>query len=89
MPKRKQIDPIPDEFANYEEAAEFWDTHDTTDYPEAFRTVEVESELRKRHFEIEIDSDVIKILRARARRHGVSPSNLASNILRQRLIPGK
>ncbi len=25
--KRKQVEPIPDEFANYEEAAEFWDTH--------------------------------------------------------------
>ena len=31
--KQKQIDPLPDEFSSYEEAAEFWDTHDTTDYP--------------------------------------------------------
>jgi len=31
--KPKHIDPIPDEFARYEEAAEFWDTHDTADYP--------------------------------------------------------
>jgi len=35
--KQRQIDPIPEEFATYEEAAEFWDTHDTTDYPDAFR----------------------------------------------------
>ena len=39
MPRKKPIDPIPEEFASYEEAAEFWDTHDTTDYPDAFRTV--------------------------------------------------
>lgn len=32
----EQIDPIPEEFASYEEAAEFWDTHDTTDYPDDF-----------------------------------------------------
>ena len=57
MHKRKQIDPMPEEFASYEEAAEFWDTHDTTDYPEAFHTIEVVSELRRRHYEIEIDAD--------------------------------
>lgn len=44
--KRKQVDPIPEEFASYEEAAEFWDTHDTTDYPESFETVSVEAEFR-------------------------------------------
>jgi ankyrin repeat protein len=41
MPKTKRIDPIPTEFASYEEAAEFWDTHDTSDYPSAFRTANV------------------------------------------------
>jgi len=38
----KHVDPIPNEFTTYEDAAEFWDTHDTTDYPDAFQTVEVE-----------------------------------------------
>jgi predicted transcriptional regulator len=85
MRKQKQIDPIPDEFSTYEEAAEFWDTHDTTDYPDAFRTVEVKSELRKRHCEVEIDLDVMKQLRARARRKRVSLGNLASDLLRQQL----
>jgi predicted transcriptional regulator len=85
MRKQKQIDPIPDEFSTYEEAAEFWDTHDTTDYPDAFRTVEVKSELRQRHYEVEIDSDVMKKLRARAKRKKVSLGNLASDLLRQQL----
>ena len=89
MRKKKQIDPIPEEFASYEEAAEFWDTHDTTDYPNAFRTVEVQSELRKRRTEIEIDADVVKALRARARRKGVAPSHLASDILRRQLTTHK
>ena len=30
--KRKQVEPIPEEFGSYEEAAEFWDTLDTSDY---------------------------------------------------------
>ena len=66
MNKKKQIDPIPEEFASYEAAAEFWDTHDTTDYPDAFQTVKVVSELRNRHYEIEIEADVVKALRTQA-----------------------
>ena len=60
--KRKQVEPIPEEFGSYEEAAEFWDTHDTNDYPEGFETVAVESELRRRRYEIEIDEDLMKVL---------------------------
>ena len=89
MHKRKQIDPMPEEFASYEEAAEFWDTHDTTDYPEAFHTIEVVSELRRRHYEIEIDADVIQTLRKQARRKGVPSSQLANELLRQHLITTK
>lgn len=85
MRKQKPIDPIPDEFSSYEEAADFWDTHDTTDYPDAFRTVEVKSELRQRRYEVEIDSDVMKKLRARAKRKRVSLGNLASDLLRRQL----
>ena len=85
MRKQKQIDPIPDEFASYEEAAEFWETHDTTDYPDAFRTVEVKSELRQRHYEVELDPDVVSKLRARAKRKKISLGNLASDLLRQQL----
>jgi hypothetical protein len=83
--KKKSIDPIPEEFASYEEAAEFWDTHDTTDYPDAFRTVEVAARFRRRHYEIEIEADVEKALRAQSRQRGVPVSRLASDLLRQQL----
>lgn len=85
MSKKKQIDPLPEEFASYEEAAEFWDTRDTTDYPDAFRTVKVVSELKNRHYEIEVEADVVKALQAQARRSGVTLSQLASQLLRQQL----
>jgi Zn-dependent peptidase ImmA (M78 family)/O-acetyl-ADP-ribose deacetylase (regulator of RNase III) len=39
MDKMKRLDPIPEEFASYEEAGTFWDTHDTTEYPNIFKTV--------------------------------------------------
>jgi hypothetical protein len=31
--RKRYVDPIPDKFSSYEEAAEFWDTYDTADYP--------------------------------------------------------
>jgi len=83
--KDKPVDPIPDEFSSYDEADEFWDKHDTTDYPNAFEDVEVKTELRKRNYEIEVDEDVMKALQKKAKTLGVPASRLASNLLRQHI----
>jgi len=84
----KRVDPIPDEFATYEDAAAFWDTHDTTDYPDAFQTVEVEEvALRQRRYEVEIDEDVVRMLQEQARKRALPISRLASDLLRQQLLP--
>ncbi len=84
---KKHIDPIPEEFASYEEAAEFWDSHDTMDYPDAFRNVDVETEFRGRYYEVELDEDVVLLLRERARSLGVTTGRLASDLLRQQILP--
>jgi CopG antitoxin of type II toxin-antitoxin system len=84
----KRVDPIPDEFATYEDAAAFWDTHDTTDYPEAFQSVDVEEvALRQRRYEVEIDEDVVRMLQEQARKRALPISRLASDLLRQQLLP--
>nr|BAL58438.1 hypothetical conserved protein [Candidatus Acetothermum autotrophicum] len=85
MPRRKHVDPIPEEFASYEEAAEFWDTHDPEDYPDAFRPVKATVELRRRRYEIEVDEELVKMLQAAARRQKKTISQLASEILRKEL----
>lgn len=82
---KNHIDPTPENFKSYEEAAEFWDTHDTTDYPDEFRTVEVNADLRARHVEIEIEDDLVEILKEKAKQQRVSISCLASAIIRQQL----
>ena len=46
---------IPDHFESYEEAAEFWDTHDSTDFMDSLKEVEVN--IQKRHRLKETDSD--------------------------------
>lgn len=82
---KKRVEPTPDHFESYEAAAEFWDTHDTTDYLDEFRTVEVTTELRVRHFEIEIDEAVARDLQAQAITKGVKVGELASRLLWQQL----
>lgn len=81
----KQVDPTPEHFDSYAAAAEFWDTHDTTDYLDEFHTIEVTSELRARHFAVEIEEDVAKILQDKAKQQGVSIGHLASDLLHQQL----
>jgi predicted DNA binding CopG/RHH family protein len=85
--KQKQIEPIPEEFASYEEAAEFWDAHDTTDYPDSFETVATETELRHRRYEIEIDEDLMKALSEQAQKRGVAVRQLVSDMLREKVRP--
>jgi hypothetical protein len=85
--KPKVIDPIPEEFASYEEAAEFWDTHDTTDYPESLETVSVQAELKIRRFEVEIDADLMPVLSKQAHSRGVKVSRLVSEMLREKVLP--
>ena len=84
--KITEIDQIPEEFDSYEEAAEFWDTHDTTDYPDEFVTVNLETELRERHYEVELDEDVVITLRKLADQKGVTARELASTLLRDQLF---
>ena len=81
----KHIDPIPETFNSLEEAGEFWDTHDTMDYPDAFQTVEVTTERRNRYYEVEIDMTVAQALRDKARQQGVSANDLATKFIRQQL----
>jgi len=87
MKNKKKIDPIPEEFSDYEEAADFWDSHDTTEYIQDSQPVKVVSEFRGRHYEIEIEENVAQALRKAARQKGVTASRLASDLLRQRLGP--
>src|SRR5260370_29057824 len=52
-------------------AAEFWDSHDTTHYSDVFHTVNVVGDLKRRHYEIEIDAD-LATTQSQARRKGLS-----------------
>jgi predicted transcriptional regulator len=82
----KKFDPIPEEFSSYEEAADFWDSHDTTYYPDEFEDVEVQARFIHRHFEVEVDEDVMDALIKQAKSLGVPASRIANNLLRRQLL---
>ncbi len=85
--KQNQIYLLPEEFASYEAAAEFWDTHDTTDYVDDFETVEAEVKLKRRRYKIEIDADLMPALTEQAHKRGVAVKNVVSDMLREKLRP--
>lgn len=78
---KKQIASTPENFDSYEEAAEFWNTHDTTDYLDEFIIVNIPTAFRARHFEVEIAEDGVKVLQTKARKQGVSIGDRASDLL--------
>ena len=82
---KKRIDPIPEEFESIEAAAEFWDTHDTADYWDLMQPVEVEIIDKKSYYIIPVETDLVPLLRAQARRKRMSVERLASALLRQAL----
>lgn len=83
---RKNIDPLPDTFSSEEEAGEFWDTHSTSDYEDQLEPVDMTIDIKRRHFEIEIDRESFLALNAYAKKVNQPVSILASNILKEKLV---
>ncbi len=80
-----QINTLPEEFASEDEAAEFWDTHSITDYEEFLESVELDIDLKRKHFEIEIDEESFLSLRSSASKYSKPLKQLASEILKEKL----
>jgi len=83
----RQIDPLPDEFRSEEEATEFWDKHSITDYEEFLEPVDFEADIKRRHFEIEVDEESFLALLSSAKKQRRPVKELASEILRRKLTP--
>lgn len=56
----KKRDPLPKHFTNIAEAAEFWDTHDLTDYWDQTREVEFDVKLERLTFLTALEPEVAK-----------------------------
>jgi hypothetical protein len=82
-PKRKSRIPL---FESAEDEAEFWDTHDSTEFEEEYEDVEMEFvQPLQSSLLIEMDDIEIEALAAAARRHHLGLAALAREWLIERL----
>lgn len=85
---RKTRDPIPDHFAGVDEAAEFWESHDLTDYWNQTGAARFQVDLKTRRFLTALDPDLAQKLVVRARQRGISTETLINIWLTEKLESG-
>jgi CopG antitoxin of type II toxin-antitoxin system len=82
---KKQRDPLPEKFANIDEAVEFWDSHSLADYEEAWKDVQCEIDIKRSTYQISVDSGLYQKLRRAAREKGVSADTLVNRWLEEKV----
>lgn len=78
-------DPIPSTFATFEQAADFWDTHDLTDYDDVWKEVELVVQLDPSKLSIHLDPNVAAELVVQAKAQRISPDIFVNRILQEYL----
>ncbi|MBI4670855.1 MAG: hypothetical protein HY741_04195 [Chloroflexi bacterium] len=83
---KKHADALPKSFQTIEEFVEFWDTHSTADYPEAFREIQEPVHLReRRYYRVALSARVGKKLAKQAAAKGVTLDKLVNQMLAEEL----
>jgi hypothetical protein len=79
-------DPLPETFDTFEEMAEFWDTHDVTDYEEHLTPVEVNVSTQPRHeYVITLSDTLDSALHKIQQKEGVSLNTLINLWVQEKL----
>ena len=77
---------LPKQFGTIDELVKFWETHDTEDYPEAWREVQFDVRIKQRKYpRIILEPGLAQELEQRARRQHVSLNELVNELLKQGL----
>lgn len=72
-------------FETYEEAADWFDRHDMTDYEDQMKPVDFHFDLRKNRDWVELDSEIAENVRELAEKQGIPTRRLVNEILKKRL----
>lgn len=80
--KRK---PIPKHFANVDEAADFWDKHDLSDYLDSTREVNFDAAIQRRVFLTALEPQLAKRLTDVARQQGITTETLINIWLTEKM----
>ena len=81
----KKRDPIPRHFKSIEEAAEFWDSHDLTDYWDMTSEAHFDVDIQRQMFLTALEPELAKKLAACARERGISTETLINMWLTEKL----
>jgi CopG antitoxin of type II toxin-antitoxin system len=82
----RKRDPIPGNFATVQEAAEFWDTHDLTDYEDIWQEVDFHVNLnRPPSPRIELEPEIANEFAKRARAKKMTLESYVNRTLREYL----
>ena len=71
MARSRKVSPARRHFKSVAEAANFWDTHDLTDYMDQTREVKGKVDVKRRVFLTALEPGLAKKLEACARKQGV------------------
>jgi len=82
-------DPLPEEFKNIEEAAEFWDTHSLADYEDLQQDVDFEVEIKSEKNYFVVEQELSGIIDKMARTKGVLPETLINLWLKEKVLEKK
>ena len=82
---KKLRDPLPEHFSSLEEAAEFWDTHDSGDYEGFFEDVECRFDVKTKSYLISLDGALYDKVRAVAKKRRVPAEKLLSRWIAEKL----
>lgn len=83
--KKSKLEPIPTQFKSAEDAGDFWDTHDLTDYLDKTKEVALKFHLRNKHFYIAISPQIAKELHKVSEEQGVSTETVVNLFLQEKL----
>lgn len=72
-------------FETYEEAADWFDSHDMADYQDAMQPVDFKFDLRRNRDWVELENDIARGLRKQAKRQNVPTRSLVNELLREGL----
>jgi len=84
--KDKQREPLPDESASLEEVADFWSTHDTVDYADAFVDADATFDIKQHHYQVEVQKDTFELLANRAALRNMSVQKIIDEALHKEIV---
>ena len=82
---KKQRDPLPEHFNSLEEAAEFWDTHDSADYEDYMRDIEYEVSIKRRVYLVELNNELYDKVRVIAQEKGIPAEALVNQWVQEKV----